>query len=135
MELAQNWRTGEIKQALIREILDQRRKHSDRFTYGDYRPLRADGPMADHVIAFERRHGDAAFIVVATRLPLQLLGPELTIPPSALKDTRLAVPRDLPKRVWHNPFDNRQIALDADGGVAQLLNGFPLAFFVSAIDP
>jgi len=37
------------------------------FANGDYQPLQVSGAHRDHVIAFARRHGRAAAIVVATR--------------------------------------------------------------------
>jgi (1->4)-alpha-D-glucan 1-alpha-D-glucosylmutase len=36
------------------------------FTLGDYQPLEVSGPHRDHVVAFARRHGrDAAIVVIA----------------------------------------------------------------------
>jgi malto-oligosyltrehalose synthase len=48
-------------------VLRLRRSHPDWFT-GGYAPVAADGPAAEHAVAFRRGHA----IVVATRLPARL---------------------------------------------------------------
>ena len=40
---------------------------ADVFTNGDYHPLEINGPHRNHVIAFARRRGREAAIIVATR--------------------------------------------------------------------
>jgi (1->4)-alpha-D-glucan 1-alpha-D-glucosylmutase len=64
--LAQDWPDGRIKFALTRDLLKLRTELADVFTYGDYQPLQASGSHGGHVIAFARRHGrDAAIVIVA----------------------------------------------------------------------
>jgi (1->4)-alpha-D-glucan 1-alpha-D-glucosylmutase len=64
--LVQDWPDGRIKFALTRHLLKLRNELADVFTHGDYQPLRASGPHASHIIAFARRHGrDAAIVIVA----------------------------------------------------------------------
>jgi (1->4)-alpha-D-glucan 1-alpha-D-glucosylmutase len=66
--LAQQWPDGRIKFALTRHLLKLRTELADVFTYGDYQPLQASGPHSGHVIAFARRHGRDAAIVVVGKL-------------------------------------------------------------------
>jgi (1->4)-alpha-D-glucan 1-alpha-D-glucosylmutase len=67
--LAKDWRTGELKFAWTRQLLRLRNEHPKLFTEGDYQPLDVSGPHREHIIAFARRHGrDAAIIVVARSL-------------------------------------------------------------------
>ncbi|TDV53674.1 malto-oligosyltrehalose synthase [Actinophytocola oryzae] len=61
--------TGAVKLHVVRQVLRLRRDRPDLFT--GYRPLRAQGPGADHVVAFCRR---PELVVVATRLPMSLDG-------------------------------------------------------------
>jgi (1->4)-alpha-D-glucan 1-alpha-D-glucosylmutase len=64
--LVQHWPNGHLKLAWTRQLLKIRSELADVFTHGDYQPLEVVGPHRDHVIAFARRHGrDAAIIVVA----------------------------------------------------------------------
>jgi len=65
--LAQDWGSGHLKLAWTRHLLKLRAELSDVFANGDYRPLAVSGPHRDHVIAFARRHGRDAAIVVAMR--------------------------------------------------------------------
>jgi (1->4)-alpha-D-glucan 1-alpha-D-glucosylmutase len=64
--LAQHWPDGRLKLAWTRHLLTLRTELADVFAHGDYAPLEVSGPHRDHVIAFARRRGrDAAIIVVA----------------------------------------------------------------------
>jgi (1->4)-alpha-D-glucan 1-alpha-D-glucosylmutase len=64
--LVQHWRDGHVKLAWTRHLLKLRTELADIFTHGDYEPLEVFGPHRDHVIAFARRRGrEAAIVVVA----------------------------------------------------------------------
>jgi (1->4)-alpha-D-glucan 1-alpha-D-glucosylmutase len=65
--LVQDWPNGHLKLALTRHLLKLRTERADVFTDGDYQPLEVTGLHRDHVIAFARRHGRNAAIIVATR--------------------------------------------------------------------
>jgi (1->4)-alpha-D-glucan 1-alpha-D-glucosylmutase len=65
--LAQNWPNGQLKLAWTRQLLKLRAELSDVFANGEYQPLEVSGPHRDHVIAFARRRGRDAAIVVAMR--------------------------------------------------------------------
>ncbi len=59
--------TGAAKLHVVRQVLRLRRDRPDLFT--GYRPLAAEGPAAEHVLAFAR---SPELVVVATRLPVKL---------------------------------------------------------------
>jgi (1->4)-alpha-D-glucan 1-alpha-D-glucosylmutase len=65
--LVQDWPNGHLKLAWTRHLLKLRTELADVFTNGDYEPLKVSGPHRDHVIAFARRNGREAAIIVATR--------------------------------------------------------------------
>jgi len=65
--LARHWPSGDIKFAWTRQLLKLRSEMADVFTQGDYEPLDVSGPHRDHVIAFARRRGRKAAIVVVGR--------------------------------------------------------------------
>lgn len=65
--LVKTWPDGQLKLAWMRHLLKQRNKLAEVFAQGDYQPLEVRGAHADHVIAFARRHGRAAAIVVVGR--------------------------------------------------------------------
>src|SRR4051794_20688687 len=65
--LVQDWPSGYLKLAWTRHLLKLRGELADVFTRGDYQPLEVGGQHRDHVIAFVRRHGRDAAIVVAMK--------------------------------------------------------------------
>jgi (1->4)-alpha-D-glucan 1-alpha-D-glucosylmutase len=77
-ELARTWPDGRLKLAWTRHLLERRNEFAETFAEGDYQPLQVHGAHADHVIAFARRHGRMAAIVVVGRLfaPLTQAGRE-----------------------------------------------------------
>lgn len=129
--LAANWRSGEIKQALIREVLALRRTHTELFAEGVYIPLEAEGRAAHHLVAFARVHKDKALIVATSRLPLRWLRSGIGIPVSAWADTHVRLPAALSGRSWRHVLANRSIALEGDHvPIAQWLDGFPVGLFL-----
>ncbi|MGY3075572.1 maltooligosyltrehalose synthase [Bradyrhizobium sp. LM6.10] len=58
---------AKLKLAWTRHLLKLRNELPDVFARGDYQPLQVRGAHADHVVAFARRHGRAAAIVVVGR--------------------------------------------------------------------
>ena len=66
--LADNWPDGRIKLALTARLLAVRREFPQVLTHGDYRPLRVNGPDSAEIVAFARRHGGEAVLIVAARL-------------------------------------------------------------------
>jgi len=65
--LARDWANGHVKLAWTAHLLKMRAGHADVFTDGDYQPIEVTGPHRDHVIAFARRRGRDAVIIVTTR--------------------------------------------------------------------
>ncbi len=62
----EDWPSGHLKLAWTRHLLKLRSECSEVFAAGDYRPMQVSGRHRDHVVAFARRRGrDAAIVVVA----------------------------------------------------------------------
>ncbi len=66
-KLAQTWPDGRLKLAWTAHLLKMRTDLAEVFTDGDYQPLEVSGPHRDHIVAFARRRGRNAAIVVAAR--------------------------------------------------------------------
>jgi (1->4)-alpha-D-glucan 1-alpha-D-glucosylmutase len=66
--LIKTWPDGQLKLAWTRRLLKLRNELANIFAHGDYQPLQVRGAHAEHVIAFARRHGRTAAIVVVGRL-------------------------------------------------------------------
>ena len=65
---------GRAKLYLTWKVLTQRRAAAALFRDGDYVPLSAHGPRAEHVCAYARRHEGAAAVAVALRWSMRLVG-------------------------------------------------------------
>jgi (1->4)-alpha-D-glucan 1-alpha-D-glucosylmutase len=66
-KLAQTWSDGCLKLAWTAHLLKIRNGLAEVFADGDYQPLEVNGPHRDHIVAFARRRGRNAAIVVAAR--------------------------------------------------------------------
>jgi (1->4)-alpha-D-glucan 1-alpha-D-glucosylmutase len=130
--LAADWRDGRIKQALVRRALDVRRRWPALFADGSYIPIEAQGGAAEHVLAFARRHGDMAVLVVASRLCARLLeGEAIAVPAKSWGDTRL-VATELGARQFHDVVADRPVSLgDKCLPVANILDELPVALLIS----
>ena len=127
---------GAAKLAVVRAALRARRDRSELF--GSYEPLAAEGPAADHVLAFDR--GGA--VTVVTRLPLGLAEnggwgeTVLALPEGRWVDVLSAgFPGDEPGPAPHTP---RGVGEEADSvqhlgnriRLADLLADLPVALLV-----
>ncbi len=65
--LLEHWHDGRIKMFAIHRLLQLRRKLPRLFFRGTYTALAVQGTHADKVIAFERREGDEALLVIVPR--------------------------------------------------------------------
>jgi (1->4)-alpha-D-glucan 1-alpha-D-glucosylmutase len=105
--------TGAAKLHVVRTTLRLRRDRPELFT--GYRPLTADGPAADHLVAFAR----AGVVAVATRLPV-------TLAETGWQDTVLA----LPPGTWTDHLTHRDVPEVVP--VADLLDRYPVAVLVAS---
>lgn len=103
--------TGAAKLHVVRTVLRLRRSRPELFS--GYRPLHADGPAADHVLAFTRRPD---LVAVATRLPVTLARD------GGWRDTVLA----LPPGTWTDLLTGREQA-DHVVPLGDLLSTYPVA--------
>ena len=84
---------GRAKLWVTWRLLSLRRERPELFRNGSYRALASAGAAAGHVVAFERRFGPEALVVLAVRLPRLLAGqggPVLPIGP-LWQDTTVAM--------------------------------------------
>ncbi|RYF97081.1 MAG: hypothetical protein EOO00_01090 [Chitinophagaceae bacterium] len=63
-ELMTNWKTGEVKFAVLRKLLEIRNDYASILLNGEYVPLKVVGKYSGHVIAFMRKHGRSGIVVI-----------------------------------------------------------------------
>ena len=89
--LVREWPNGHLKLAWTRQLLKLRTELADVFTDGDYEPLEVTGQHRDHFIAFARRHGRDAAIVVVPRWFAEFTDHGRNWPASEMYDAALNV--------------------------------------------
>jgi (1->4)-alpha-D-glucan 1-alpha-D-glucosylmutase len=106
VDLRSNWRDGRIKQAVIRRLLNLRRRIPDLFASGDYGPLPVKGPLQNHIVAFSRSLGRTTVIVIVPRLPHGLLQSRdsIVLDADRLRNSTLALPEHLDGAVFRSLF-------------------------------
>ena len=120
-DLLANWRDGRIKMFVIHRLLALRRDRSALFAYGGYTGITARGAFADKVIAFERRDGDAAVMVIVPRQTESLGFPPIG---ATWEDTQ--VPQLKSGARWKDVFTGRDFDGDAVR-LAELFREMPFA--------
>ena len=128
--LAQSWKDGRVKQALIHRTLAVRRDNPDLFALGSYQPVEVTGRLASRVVAFIRSHAGCHCLVVTPRLPAKLLAGDdsIGIPSNAWQDTAL---HGVPALDFHDTISGTVIR----GGtvpLADVLSDFPVAMLLAA---
>jgi malto-oligosyltrehalose synthase len=89
-----HWRDGRLKQWIVARALALRRQLPELFAIGSYEPIAARGELSEHIVAFARRAGNDAAIVVVPRLPGTLIADRDK--PMLAADAWLGTSLDLP---------------------------------------
>jgi (1->4)-alpha-D-glucan 1-alpha-D-glucosylmutase len=131
--LAEIWRDGRVKQALIQRALGVRRSQPDLFARGSYQSLEVTGPLSDHIIAFARSLGDSHCIVVVPRLTARLLsgGNSIVIPHKVWSGTELHLPRELHGLRRDAVTDSPAPCGSSPLPLALILREFPLSMLIT----
>jgi (1->4)-alpha-D-glucan 1-alpha-D-glucosylmutase len=121
------WRDGALKQALIVRALGLRAALPQLFARGSYEPVSVEGRLADHVVAFLRRHDSDAMLVVVPRLTaaLSTVPAQLAFEPRELADTRLVLPAGL--RLVSALDDSGDLVAGPDAALQQIWHRQPVA--------
>ncbi|MBV8397228.1 MAG: malto-oligosyltrehalose synthase, partial [Acetobacteraceae bacterium] len=92
-----HWQDGRVKEAVIARALAFRRRAPGLFAQGTYVPLKLEGKMADHALAFARVHEGRAAVTVVTRLAARLEGVQEVplVGDAAWQGTAIILPRNL----------------------------------------
>lgn len=126
VELLGSWRTGEVKQSIIARSLMLRKAQPELFSHGQYRKLEAQGPGAEHVLAFSRRWKDRSVVVAVSRLTARALDGQPLLPASFWADTHIAVPEP----GMHDVLTGVAVK-SGKIRVADLLNALPVALLAN----
>jgi (1->4)-alpha-D-glucan 1-alpha-D-glucosylmutase len=99
------------------------------FADGSYEPVAVEGRLAERVVAFVRRHGSDAILTVVPRLPTGIgrVHAQLSLEPTGLADTFLALPQDL---LLFSALEDRAAPLGGpDAALQHVLGHWPVGLF------
>lgn len=133
LDAAAHWRDGAVKQALYAAVLGERALRPRLFSEGSYEPLAVEGPDADHVVAFARRLGDDAAIIVAFRQAAAALEEtdRLRLVEKVLHKNAMTLPSALRGKIMTDRLSGRSLTLEAKTLLGDVLS-LPVAFLTSA---
>ena len=125
----ERWRDGGVKTTIVARTLALRRVLPLVFAAGSYEPVTAEGSMADHVVAFMRRHEDGVVLTVVPRLPATLLASpdKLALDPAAWRGTTLRLTQDLDLKSVLDP--ELPPLVERNVAVHRLLGRIPIGLF------
>jgi (1->4)-alpha-D-glucan 1-alpha-D-glucosylmutase len=120
-----------LKLGLLQRLLHTRRANAALFSRGSYLPLEVRGAHAGHLVAFARRDGDAAALVVAPRLMVSRLNDSGR--PLDWEDTEIVVPDALSRGGLKSVLRDKEVPIRWDSGsiaASALLADFPLGLWL-----
>ncbi len=131
-ELLKDWRDGRIKQALISEVLNLRKEHSELFRRGDYQPLEVLGSQAHNVLGFAREHEGVRAIVVVPVRCATLLENSAMPQVDALRwgDTRVVLPSAASDANLKGLFASSVVTQNRELNVSEALGDVPVNLFI-----
>jgi (1->4)-alpha-D-glucan 1-alpha-D-glucosylmutase len=107
-----------------------RARHPMLFAAGEYHPLRVEGPLAEHILAFARTHREVAAIVAVPRLCAGLIpceDPFTAVPvpimsPRSVNDpgTAIILPRSLAGRRCSDALGGTTTLIESGWGTGRL---------------
>lgn len=108
------WQSGARKQRVIRDALRLRQHLPSLFADGSYLPLEINGPHAESIFAFMRRHEGNDVIVVVARLAAALCCGKASpaIDASTWSGTRILLPTDAVEE-WCSVFDGAKLTAES----------------------
>ncbi|MEJ2423633.1 MAG: malto-oligosyltrehalose synthase, partial [Candidatus Thiodiazotropha sp.] len=124
-QLADNLEDGRAKLYLTWRCLTLRSEYRKLFDEGDYLPLQAKGPCAQHLCAFARRQGGQFAVAIAPRLTYRLTAGAPPLGEAVWEETRI----ELPLETWHNRLSGESLHAEFIEGAWYLAAGDLLRYF------
>lgn len=112
-----------LKMLMTWKALQMRKEFAQLLMRGEYRPLMAEGPMANHIIAYMRKEADCYIIVVATRFHSK-------IEKEGLEGTFIAIDQAFRANFCRELFTGREWVLHEKILVDHLLQKLPAAILI-----
>lgn len=131
---AEHWRDGRVKQHVIARALALRKENRELFDRGEYVPLRAEGPLAAHILAFARTLRGVAAITIVCRHPARLLHSKnsIAVAKERLAHTRIILPAEVRRHVLVDALTSRTVSGSGDRlDLAAIFAEIPMALLLA----
>jgi (1->4)-alpha-D-glucan 1-alpha-D-glucosylmutase len=134
-DVSSRWPDPDVKLWVIARALSARRDAPDVFSYGEYLPVAAAGPAAEHVVSFAKRLDEQCVVVVVPRHVQRLHNGQRQAdhgtPRAGWHGTQLILP-EADARVWRceisgRTFESLQSGEHAVLDVGELFGVLPVA--------
>ena len=131
--LAQKWRDGACKQALIAHTLRIRADHPQLFGRGRYIPLTVSGKKAQHVVAFARQWNDQLALIVVARASANSIQKNAPLfnKTSIWEDANIELPFDGLTLTFKGLFETPVVITNRRLRVSDVLDTFPVNLLVN----
>jgi (1->4)-alpha-D-glucan 1-alpha-D-glucosylmutase len=124
---------GKIKMFLIYQALKARGENLELFQRGDYQKLAVLGSLKDKIVAFSRKCGARAAIIIAPRLLTDLIKEgEYPLGEQVWQETRISLASGS-SFVWKNAITNQEIQSEDTLWMRDILKDFPVAILINEI--
>jgi (1->4)-alpha-D-glucan 1-alpha-D-glucosylmutase len=131
--LLSQWRSGAVKQLVVRNALVTRRRERDLFAAGSYVPLEVSGRHRDHVVAFARIHQGRWAVAVVPRRVHALAGPgRFPVGTQVWDDAEVVLPSGFPATLTDSLTGRSISTSDGRLAVGSVLATLPVALLVGA---
>jgi (1->4)-alpha-D-glucan 1-alpha-D-glucosylmutase len=119
-----------VKLAVLRALLDLRRRDPVLFEQGEYVPLETRGPLHEHVVGWARQFEDRWVVGVVPRLTLARAEPDAFATGSFWSGTSVVLPTAMPEELV-DVFSGEVLEVGPDElPMAAVLDRLPVAVLV-----
>jgi (1->4)-alpha-D-glucan 1-alpha-D-glucosylmutase len=131
--LFEHWEDGRIKLFITACALRFRRAHPEVVRDGSYDPLLSEGPSAEHLVGFGRRHESGALLVIVPRLLVSLAADDSPPTGEAVwTTTRIQLPDTYEARCYRHVLTGETVHIEGGPGggwirAADLYRQWPVA--------
>ena len=130
-ELLGDMSDGRIKLWTSHRALSTRHDLAEMFRRGEYKAVMPEGGIAQHVIAFVRRHEGQAVLTVVPRFACTLMGKQAKMPLGEAWGSEVLPLPDYAGKNFENVFTDEMVTVSAEGKLAlrDVFKTFPVAMF------
>ncbi len=127
----EDWRSGRLKQNVIKAVLDLRQQQSELFESGEYLPITLEGKRAHNLVSYARRKEGQAMILIAPRLVFDAFRQGGLPASERWAETEVRFPPELAGSSYKDIFTGRIFKPSQGLSVSWAFADYPFALLIS----